>query len=364
MLWDVDSGQLLASLKGHTDSISCLAFFPDGKTLATASGDMTVRLWDVATGQERITLKGHKAGISSIAITPDGKLLATASGDGTIKLWAAATDKEATAPKTDLDPEDPDSPVAHGNRGLNMVNAGRLKEAEAAFQRAQSRLEKLTAAFPDSRDYRQELARTHINLAQIYERQKQSEKAVAELSIAAQMTSEDHLARHSLGRAYLDLGQWDEALVHLSKAIDLYASESAWWDRAQAYAALGQWDKALADFSKAIYWEDPNAMMDRLVRYVQLAEQNGKLSPLEREAALQAYLTFIAKLAEECCKRFPNDVARHAQMNWFLGVAYYRAGNWNAALKELQKAMLIRGGGDCQDSFFLGDDPLATRTLG
>jgi WD40 repeat protein len=59
--------------------------------------DTTVRLWDVATGQERITLKGHPAAVVRAAFAPDGKTLATASADGTLKLWRAATDPEALA---------------------------------------------------------------------------------------------------------------------------------------------------------------------------------------------------------------------------------------------------------------------------
>src|SRR2546428_500814 len=70
------------------------------------------RLWDVATGQERITLKGHPATVTLVAVTPDGHTLVTASMDGTVKHWRAATDEEARAPRTELDPNDPTSPVA------------------------------------------------------------------------------------------------------------------------------------------------------------------------------------------------------------------------------------------------------------
>ena len=60
-LWDVTTGGSRGSLTGHTDRIRALAFSPDGKTLVTGSDDRTVKLWDVATGQERLTLKGHTA---------------------------------------------------------------------------------------------------------------------------------------------------------------------------------------------------------------------------------------------------------------------------------------------------------------
>jgi WD40 repeat protein len=92
------------SLKGHTQEIGALAFTRDGKTLATASNDGTVRLWDVATGIERFTLEArmafipgdHRQGQQQMAFSPDGKLLATRWMTRTergVKLWDVATGK-------------------------------------------------------------------------------------------------------------------------------------------------------------------------------------------------------------------------------------------------------------------------------
>jgi len=167
ILWDVNSGQLLSSLKGHTDDIPCLAFFPDGKTLATGGMDTTIRLWDVATGQERATLRGHKVPVATLAIAPAGNLLASAGwDDGSLMLWRAATDDEATARKTELDRDDPASPVAQNYRGDNLRATGRAKEGEAAYRQAMNRLEKLVSAFPNLSEYHRELARTHEALQQ------------------------------------------------------------------------------------------------------------------------------------------------------------------------------------------------------
>ena len=58
-LWDVETGQLLKTLEGHTDAVTSVAFFSDGEEAVSGSRDKTVKRWDLATGQPLKTFEGH-----------------------------------------------------------------------------------------------------------------------------------------------------------------------------------------------------------------------------------------------------------------------------------------------------------------
>src|SRR5262249_50222930 len=89
-LWRLWHGGRRLVLQGHSGYVHSVACSPDGNTLASRSGDGTVKLWDMATGQTRRTLKAV-AGVNAVACSPDGEAVVAGCSDGLIRLWDLGT---------------------------------------------------------------------------------------------------------------------------------------------------------------------------------------------------------------------------------------------------------------------------------
>ena len=85
-LWSRE-GTLLHTLKSHQSSVTAVVFSLNGETLASGSRDNTIKLWSLE-GKLLHTLKGHQSSVRTVVFSPDGQTLASGSNDKTIKLWS------------------------------------------------------------------------------------------------------------------------------------------------------------------------------------------------------------------------------------------------------------------------------------
>jgi WD40 repeat protein len=118
-LWDVESGELRATLRGHTNQVFWTTFLDGGSLLAAGSEDRTVRFWAVEDAlPERDVLMAHPGGVGALVFTPDGQTLISGGSDGRIRTWESATGR----PLGEIGTQDVTKPV----ESLAVSHDGRI----------------------------------------------------------------------------------------------------------------------------------------------------------------------------------------------------------------------------------------------
>ncbi|MEA2220357.1 MAG: hypothetical protein QOJ35_2983 [Solirubrobacteraceae bacterium] len=121
-LWDPRTHRQLGTpLLGHTDRIDSVAFARDGRTLVSGGWDGTIRFWDVRTHRQ-VGALSQGAAVQALAFSPDGRILATLDVGRRVRLWDAHTHRQLGAPLTS--PTGAVVAVAFSRDGRMLATAG------------------------------------------------------------------------------------------------------------------------------------------------------------------------------------------------------------------------------------------------
>ena len=247
LIWDATSGSLLHRLEGHTSLVTAVAYFPDGRRLATGSDDRTVKLWDPETGEDVFTLRGHTSGVVSLAISRDGQQIVSGSIDCTARIW------NAEPPATELDQVRRRAAV---DLVQSLFETLMLKpDVQAALRADRSLDEPLRAAALEIAGRRSEDAQALFESAwlTILRPSGQADlyaQAVRRLEAACELVTGDPERlveyRRALALALYRAGRPEDALRAIDRAGDAQATPIDLAVRAMANQKLGRLDAARA----------------------------------------------------------------------------------------------------------------------
>ncbi len=291
MVWDLDTGERLLSLKVHEDLVRGVAFSPDDKQIATAGDDSTVRLWNSEDGAATARFDCGGALPKCVAFTPDGRRL-LAGGEplssggkmpGWIRLWDPVTGLllltlesgpgvpvEAltfTADGKRLFSAGWGFHAGRGGRGEVRVWDGRDLSPQTEACRRREALRRAAVACLTEGRWQQAVPLFDQLIAEggaddwllrdrrgwAYLRLKRWSEADHDFAAAVRLQPEQ--AQSWARRAWVNarLGHCDDAMTFYDKAIELDPAESWFWhDRGEVLTQYGQYDRAVADFARAV----------------------------------------------------------------------------------------------------------------
>jgi tetratricopeptide (TPR) repeat protein len=368
-------GTSRSTLAVHTETISSIVFSPDGKSLIWGSADRTARVWDVAANQPRLKLAAHAGNVECVAFAPDNKRVATGSWDGTVGLWDVAPPRLLTRLNS----------RAGGHSAVKFSPDGRILAA------ASGDTIKLwdTTAYTElaTLDGHQSVVWSLVFTAdgktlvsggwdktiRIWDVAKRAELRVLPSIAAPAPAASPGLSSENLPIATAKLrgeaealakkGEWAQAIRHLDRLI--LQDPGDYPDRlrrAEAHARLGHWSRAAADYAKllelqpqlAFLWFEHACVLcqlEDLAGYQKLCsrmhERFGQSQVLDDVLfATHSYVLAPGALADpaELVKWAKQRLAmtappsdHNAYSVHVLGLAYYRAGDFDAAVECLSK---------------------------
>jgi WD40 repeat protein/tetratricopeptide (TPR) repeat protein/energy-coupling factor transporter ATP-binding protein EcfA2 len=238
---DARSGEVLVTLRGHSNAVSHARYSADGRRLVTAGRDQTARVWDADSGALLATLGSHWAEVSDAAFDPTGDRILTVGFDGTAIVWDAHLEARSPAQITELARCRAPFQLEEGHLARAEITPGACAAVERAappfpevFRAQQLRSLGTWAVGPDAAAF----ARPGVEEA-------------LRIFTAARSRSEIDATRFLLGKIERAQGQLTEARRDLEEARRGYAARGSYAEEATVLRALADEAAARADFVTA-----------------------------------------------------------------------------------------------------------------
>lgn len=354
-LRDARTGQTIRNVHAHGKPVTRIQFFPDGR-MATASLDGEIAFWSTGDAHEIARYRAHRDAVHSLALSPDGKLLASGSGenDPAIRIWVTDTGRLS---KTLAGHEGTVHDLVFsqdGNRLFSGSRDGTLRcwdTTSGHLFRTQRAHAGSTLGLALSPDGNRLASCSDDATVKIWDAQSGSELFTLKPQKGSLFTvafSPDGL-RLSTGGLAGGFAIWDARPL----TAELRVEQAAGWLVSSLFDQLWVKNDVVASIKSM-------AAIDESVRQraAALAERyfvsnwnnNQRSRSIVRRADLTPdKYTRALRAAEAGCEADPNN---RGCFNT-LGVAQYRLGNWKAAETTFRKSMGLSGGGDANDWFFL-----------
>ncbi len=334
---DLSTGRKVMSAQLHTGKISSLAWSPDARRIASGGTDGTVRIWDPTNGEELLKLDMQLVGVTHVAWSPNGQRLLGTMADGSIHIWDATVGYRYFQGET----------YACDLLKRRLVDlskrweVGKTNEFLLQLNQIVEETEPKVSTFPHWA-----MSRTY-GVATIAASKGQGQDAMRIHNALMRISKDEGKTRHRLALALYDAGQLADAItVFKSLIVDDRDDRLARNNLGISLSSSGRFTEAI-EFYKSWVAEEKNDMpaLHRLADILANCPDPKLRDP-----------TLAVELAENLCHLMDIEgsttESRRAATNT-LGVAQYRACNWEAAVETLNKSVELGQGGDSYDYFFL-----------
>ncbi len=401
-VWDAETGRATTPPLMHGSHVIHVLFSRDGRRLVTACHNGTARVWDASTGEPVTPILKHKSRVGYAEFSPDGRRIVTASWDGTAQVWQLPCDAHSVADLQRLAPLVAAHQIDHTG-GLVPIDSATTREA---WQTLRTQYPADVIASPDA------VTAWHRYEADDCLRGGQWSAAAFHLDrlIAAAPSQWQHYADRA--RVYAAGGDWQQAAAAYAAALDRGADEPAVRQQAgsafrragdiylrrgedaparDAYGrAVTVFERLAADFPDTIgYADELIVSLDRLGSCLETTgrpEEAARTRDSADELLRSVRERIAAQLLEplgpepnsaEACNssawhlvtgqdhqshdpvlavrlaRRAVELSPHDGYSWnTLGIAYYRAIDWESAVAALERSVELQGGHSF-DFFFL-----------